>query len=123
MKTKLSRNMLRQSLLPLLSLCLFVCVCHAQQPLVMKAGTVFIGNGNVLKDVFIVVQEGKITYVGKEYAVKPNTEILDLTERIITPGFIAANAHMAVVKQTNEQKILGKHGEAGSHVFILHPGI
>jgi len=95
--------MLRQSLLPLIALCLFVCVCHAQHPLVMKAGTVLIGNGNVLKDVFVVVQEGKITYVGKEYAIKPDTEVLDLTDKVITPGFIAANAHMNVVKQTNEE--------------------
>ena len=62
-KLKLIRRILRQSLLPLLVLCLFVCVCHAQNPLVMKAGTVFIGNGNVLKDVYIVMQEGKITYI------------------------------------------------------------
>lgn len=95
--------MLRQSLLPLIALCLFVCVCHAQHPLVMKAGTILIGNGNVLKDVFVVVQEGKITYVGKEYAIKPDTEVLDLTDKVITPGFIAANAHMNVVKQTNEE--------------------
>ena len=102
-KLKLIRRILRQSVLPLLVLCLFVCVCHAQNPLVMKAGTVFIGNGNVLKDVYIVMQEGKITYIGKEYTVNPETEVINLTDKIITPGFIAANAHMDVVKQTNEE--------------------
>ena len=102
-KLKLIRRILRQSVLPLLVLCLFVCVCHAQNPIVMKAGTVFIGNGNVLKDVYIVMQEGKITYIGKEYTVNPETEVINLTDKIITPGFIAANAHMDVVKQTNEE--------------------
>ena len=102
-KLKLIRRILRQSVLPLLVLCLFVCVCHAQNPLVMKAGTVFIGNGNVLKDVYIEMQEGKITYIGKEYTVNPETEVINLTDKIITPGFIAANAHMDVVKQTNEE--------------------
>ena len=102
-KLKLIRRILRQSVLPLLVLCLFVCVCHAQNPIVMKAGTVFIGNGNVLKDVYIEMQEGKITYIGKEYTVNPETEVINLTDKIITPGFIAANAHMDVVKQTNEE--------------------
>ena len=70
--------MFRHSLLPLFTLCLFVCVCQAQNPLVIKAGKVHTGDGNVLTDVFVVVQDGKIAYIGKGYSVKPEDDVLDL---------------------------------------------
>jgi imidazolonepropionase-like amidohydrolase len=100
---KLLFRMLKKSLLPLFAVCFFVGVGHGQDLLVMKAGTVLVGNGKILRDIFVVVQGDKIVYVGKNYIVKPGTEILDLSEKVITPGFIAANAQMDVVKQTNEE--------------------
>ncbi|MEE9503350.1 MAG: amidohydrolase family protein [Candidatus Aminicenantaceae bacterium] len=103
MKSKLIWNRLKQSLFSLLVLCLFGCFCHAQDPVVIKAGTVLIGNGNVLKDVFVVVQNGKIDFLGKGYVVKPDAEILDFADKVITPGFVAANAQMNVAKQMNEE--------------------
>lgn len=87
----------------LLFLCFFGSLCQAQNPLVIKAGTVLNGDGGVLKDVFVVIQDGKIVFVGKGYAVRRDTDVLDYADKIITPGFIAANAHMNVVKQTNEE--------------------
>ncbi len=95
--------MFRKSLFFSLFLCLFGIFCHAQNPVVIKAGTVLIGNGNVLRNVFIVVEDGKIVFVGKGYVVKPDAHVLDFADKVITPGFIAANAHMDVVKQTNEE--------------------
>lgn len=103
MKSQLFRKVPRQILFPWIVLCLFVIFCHAQNPFVIKAGTVLIGNGNMLKDVFVIVEDGKIAYVGKGYSVNPDTEVLDLAEKVITPGFIAANAFMNVVKQPNEE--------------------
>jgi imidazolonepropionase-like amidohydrolase len=70
---------------------------------VIKAGTVLTGDGDVMRDVFVVIQDGKIAFVGKEYAGTRDTDVLDFTDKVITPGFIAANAHMDVVKQTNEE--------------------
>lgn len=95
--------MLRQSLFSWVVLCLFGIFCHAQNPVVIKAGTVLIGNGNVLRNVFIVVEDGKIVFVGKGYVVKPDAHVLDFADKVITPGFIAANAHMNVTNQTNEE--------------------
>ena len=84
-------------------LCLFAMFCFAQGQLVIKAGTVLSGNGDVLKDVFVVVEDGKIVFVGKGYVVKPDVHVLDFTNKVITPGFIAANAHMDVMDQANEE--------------------
>jgi imidazolonepropionase-like amidohydrolase len=69
----------------------------------MRVGKVHTGNGNVLTDVFVAVQDGKIAFVGKGYVVKPDIEVLDLTDKVMTPGFIAANAWMDVLSQTNEE--------------------
>jgi imidazolonepropionase-like amidohydrolase len=93
----------KKGLFAALVLFLFIGSGHAQEPLVMKAGMVYVGNGSVLKDVFVLVEDSKITYVGKKYSGKPDTDILDLSDKIITPGFIAGNAHMDVVKHTNEE--------------------
>jgi imidazolonepropionase-like amidohydrolase len=91
----------------LLSLFLLILVGHfvqAQANLVIKAGTVLVGDGQVLKDVFVAVREGKIAFVGKGLAVSQDTVILDFNDKVITPGFIAANAAMDVVKQTTEEE-------------------
>jgi imidazolonepropionase-like amidohydrolase len=95
--------MFRQGFLALFALCLFVCIGQAQNPWVIRAGTVHIGDGRVLTDVFVVVQDGKIAYVGKGYAIDQDIEVLDLADKVITPGFVAANAQMNVFKQSNEE--------------------
>ncbi len=84
-------------------LCLFGMVGFAQGPLVIKAGTVHIGNGDVLRDVFVVVEDGKIVFVGKGYAVKPDVHVLDFSDKVLTPGFIAANARVDVIDHANEE--------------------
>lgn len=93
----------RKGLLPFFVLCFFIGIARSEPSFVLKGGTVLIGNGNVLKDAFVVVQGNKIALVGKSYRIEPGAEVLDLAGRFITPGFIAANAHMDVVKQMNEE--------------------
>ncbi len=74
-----------------------------QIPLIIKAGTVHVGDGRVLKDAFIVIEAGKITFVGPGYPVKKGAEVLDFKDMVVVPGFIAAAAQMAVVAQANEE--------------------
>ena len=56
-----------------------------------------------MKDVFIVVRDGKILSIGKGHPQGADQGILDFADKIITPGFIAANACLDVAKQTNEE--------------------
>ena len=102
MRRKILRKMFRMSPFFLLFV-FFGIVCLAQDPVVIKAGTVHIGNGNVLRDVYVVAEAGKIVFVGKGYAAKPGAYVLDLSDKVLTPGFIAANAHMDVMGQMNEE--------------------
>ncbi|UCE41228.1 MAG: amidohydrolase family protein [Candidatus Aminicenantes bacterium] len=103
MSKKILREIFHKGLFFSFSLCLFGIFCLAQNPLVIKAGTVLIGNGDELRDVFVVVEDGKIVFVGKGYVVKPDVHVLDFADKVVTPGFIAANAHMDVMRQANEE--------------------
>jgi imidazolonepropionase-like amidohydrolase len=103
MSKKILKKTFRKGLFFSFFLCLFGMYGFAQGPLVIKAGTVLVGNGDVLRDVFVVVEDGKIIFVGKGYAVKPDVRVLDFSGKVITPGFIAANAHMDVMGQANEE--------------------
>ncbi len=91
-------------LLSLLFPILFVGFSQAQDSLVIKAGTVLVGDGQILKDVSVVIQDGKIAFVGKELSVRQDSKVLDFKDKVITPGFIAANAVMDVVKHTTEEE-------------------
>lgn len=95
--------MLRVSLRLLCFLSIFVFLLHAQDSLVIKAGTVLVGDGSVLKDVFIVIRDGKIAFIGKTNPGGKDTDIHDFKSKVLTPGFIAANAFMNAVNQKNEE--------------------
>lgn len=91
-------------ILPLIVFFSSVLFASAQETIVIKAGKVLKGDGKILENVLIVVKEGKIEFVGKDYLIKKGTDILEFNESVITPGFIAANAHLNVTKQTNEEQ-------------------
>ncbi|UCC39680.1 MAG: amidohydrolase family protein [Candidatus Aminicenantes bacterium] len=83
---------------------LIVCNASASDSLILKAGTVLVGDGTALKNVVVVIKEEKIDFIGREYPIRKGTQILDYSKSIITPGFIAANATLKVVKHTNEEQ-------------------
>jgi imidazolonepropionase-like amidohydrolase len=103
MKIRILKKMFFKGLFFSVFLCLFGMYGFAQGPLVIKAGTVHIGDGDVLRDVFVVVEDGKIVFVGKGYAVRPDVHVLDFSNKVLTPGFIVANARMDVMDQANEE--------------------
>ena len=64
-----------------------------EQPVVLKASTVFDGRGNVLRDVSIVVQHGKIVSVGKT-ASNAKAATYDLTRLTVLPAWIDTHVHI-----------------------------
>ncbi|PIE22563.1 MAG: hypothetical protein CSA62_11950 [Planctomycetota bacterium] len=67
----------------------------SKESLLIRAGTVHVGNGQVLHKVLIAVQGGKITKIASDDPAKPNDsfgaqKLLDLRGRSIVPGFVAA---------------------------------
>ena len=91
-------------ILPLMVFFSSVLFATAQDTIVIKAGKALKGDGKTLENVLIVIKEGKIEFIGKDYRIQKGTDILEFKESVITPGFIAANAHLNVTKQTNEEQ-------------------
>ena len=61
--------------------------------LLLKAGTLIIGNGETLENVSILIQEGKISKVGQDVKTPPDAEVLDFSDRVVMPGIIDPHVH------------------------------
>jgi len=62
--------------------------------LLLKAGTLIVGDGKTLENVSILVQGDKITEVGQDVKVPPDTEVLDFSDRVVMPGIIDPHIHV-----------------------------
>lgn len=83
---------------------IFVSFVGADDSLVLKVGTVLRGDGRILKNAVIVIKDGKIDSIRRDYGTKKDPNTLEFENCVATPGFIAANADIDVVKQTNEER-------------------
>jgi imidazolonepropionase-like amidohydrolase len=105
-------------------LLLFFCcvVVHAQTPaadqqrqIVLRGGTVHVGNGTVIENAVLVFENGKLTFAGNASsapASKPDAEIIDASGKHIYPGFIAPLSRLGLteigaVRSTNDYAEVG----------------
>jgi imidazolonepropionase-like amidohydrolase len=63
-----------------------------ERPIVLKAGTILNGKGQILRNTIIVVDAGKIARIGGEGPASAIT--YDLTSLTVTPGWIDTHAHI-----------------------------
>jgi imidazolonepropionase-like amidohydrolase len=62
----------------------------------VKAGTLIDGTGAPpTHGVTILIQDGRITGVGRDVAVPAGAQVIDLSDRTVLPGFIDAHVHLA----------------------------
>ena len=77
-------------------LCLAGAVSHAMaegSPLiVVKAGTLHVGNGEVIDGGMVIVEGDRIVRVGRDLPVPAGATVIELADGAITPGLIDANA-------------------------------
>lgn len=65
--------------------------------LVIRAGTVWIGDGTVVRDGSLLIEEGRIQAVGSRVPHPPLARIIDAgPEAFVTPGFIDAHGHLGL---------------------------
>ncbi len=62
------------------------------QTVVLKAAVVHIGDGRSIADGMVVIRDGRITAVGADLEVPPDSLIIQMSEGSITAGLIDANA-------------------------------
>lgn len=59
---------------------------------VIKTGQVHLGNGEVIENGMVIVRDGRIASVGKDLSVPSGANVIELSNGVMTPGLIDANA-------------------------------
>jgi imidazolonepropionase-like amidohydrolase len=88
------------------------------QALVVKAGTIWVGNGSIVSDGAVLIEDGKIRAVGQRVPQPPFAHVIDAGhDGFVTPGFIDAHGHLGLDHDTGslspEQPIHTTIGVAG----------
>ena len=84
------------------------------QPVYLKAGSLVDPvSGKVLKDVALVIEEGKVTASGTQKALKvpKDATVIDLGTETILPGFIDMHVHLTGDAETGAYESLGLSDE------------
>lgn len=63
----------------------------------LKAGTLIVGNGQIMNDISILIKGESIIEVGYDIPKTPDTAILDYSDRVIMPGIIECHVHTDMV--------------------------
>ncbi len=65
--------------------------------LVVKGGTLWVGDGTLIHDGALLVEDGKITAVGRRVPHPPFARVIDAgPDAFLTPGFIDAHGHLGL---------------------------
>lgn len=66
-------------------------------PLVLRAGTIWVGDGSILRDGSVLIENGKIQAVGQRVPHPPFARIIDAGPTgFLVPGFIDAHGHLGL---------------------------
>lgn len=69
---------------------------------VVKAGTVWVGNGTVLRDASILIEDGKVRAVGSRVPTPLGARVIDAgPQGFVAPGFIDAHNHLGLEGDTS----------------------
>ena len=85
-----------------------------KRPILLKGGTIHTMTGDILEGYDLLFAKGKIISIDEEIQPSPETDVYDVYEKHIVPGYIAAHTRIGLteisaVKQTND------HSEAGDY--------
>jgi imidazolonepropionase-like amidohydrolase len=66
------------------------------QDLALKGGTVLTITNGTIENGTVVIQNGKITSIGKDVVIPRGIEVIDVTGKFIMPGVIDSHSHIAL---------------------------
>ncbi|HMP87091.1 MAG TPA: amidohydrolase, partial [Lacibacter sp.] len=82
--------------------------------LFIKNGTVHVGNGTLLTNTTIKIENGKITEIGPNLAIPAgNVQVVDATGKHVYPGLILASSQLGLV-EVNSVRATIDHTELGT---------
>lgn len=71
-----------------------VGVCLASPPVAVKADRVFVGDGRVVENGIVLIQDGRVQAVGPKVRIPKDATVVEVEGGCITPGLIDANARI-----------------------------
>ena len=66
----------------------------APAPIALKGAKVYPGSGPALEGAVILLENGRITAVGKDVPIPPTAQVVDLTGKVVIPGLIDAASRL-----------------------------
>jgi len=67
--------------------------------IVVKGGTIWTGTGKTIENGMIIIESGKISYVGPEKKIDAKVDVIDASGKFITPGFVDAHSHIGLIPE------------------------
>ena len=67
-------------------------------PIVIKNATVHTGEGTVMENATIVIENGKITAVGKDVKIPAGAEVTDAAGKHVYPGLVLPSSNLGLVE-------------------------
>ncbi|MEG6616617.1 amidohydrolase [Peptococcaceae bacterium 1198_IL3148] len=67
--------------------------------LAINGGKVHTGTGTVIDKATVLIDNNKIVAVGKGIAIPDGCQVIDVTDKIVTPGFIDAHCHVGIYEE------------------------
>ncbi len=86
---------MRRKILYLLTVFILIAVNVAAQDLALKGGTILTITKGTIENGTVVIQEGKITAVGKNINIPSGIKVIDVTGKYVMPGLIDSHTHIA----------------------------
>ncbi len=99
---------IREPVLPTLLLSLLIApaalsaqeASESPQATAVHCQKVYVGNGQVLENAYLVVQDGRIVSLSKELP-EEGTTIIDASNKVVIPGIVAADTNLSAHQDTN----------------------
>ncbi len=81
-------------------------------PIVIKNATVHTGEGTVIENATIVIENGKITAVGKDVKIPAGAQVTDAAGKHVYPGLVLPSSNLGLVeissvKASNDEREIG----------------
>ncbi len=68
----------------------------------VKAGTVITVSGRDIDEGIILIEDGRITQVGKQSEIPWDADVIDASDKVVMPGFVEAHTYQGI-RTANEQ--------------------
>jgi len=92
---KSEENMLKKFVL-LLAGVMMLWAGAQSQDLALKGGTILTITNGTIENGTVVIQDGKITAVGRDIKIPAGIKVIDVTGRFVLPGLIDSHSHIAL---------------------------